>query len=741
MKSKAKALILTLSVALLVIGSVMGTLAYLTDSPSKGTDLRTALHYLKGDESCQITSRVSGITFGLNAHYTHIATAYDGTLVDAEQDVPVYVYYVPNGSDYDVYVLADDKIYTPKNSSNLFANMTQLTSLEVTNLDTSRTEDMSFLFFECTKLPALDVSGWDTSNVTTTMNMFGGDSLLTTITGLDTWDMSNVTDTANMFSDCSSLRKLDSIGTWNTGKVTAMECMFSNCVKLTDVEVSNWDVSSVWNMWGMFHACKNLTNIDISRWDVGKVTSTAEMFDGCSNLTAITVPEGMETVGEYAFADCSGLTTVTFLGDAPTLSSDCFNGVTVKVFYPCVYETWTEDVRQNYGGTITWQSHVIEEYTYNADATCTEDGTRTGVCSDCGEVFVKTAPGTATGHTFNGNKTCTMCGEANPDYVPSVIQPILTLNYPTLAFEDEILYNVYFNVDNMTSVKEMGLLIFAERNENGTAADAIETIPGFVINADGSYTVHSNGIPAKMLGDAVYFKIYAQLNDGSYVYSGIAGYHAVLYANTVLKSDAASAKAKALVVAMLNYGAAAQVDFDYKTDSLMNAGLTADHQALIEEYNESMVAAVPSATSKAGSFVNNGGYSDLHPTVSFEGAFSINYYFTPKYTPDNGVINFYYWNFDAFNAAETLTPENATGTVQMTSDGNVYTNPVEGIAAKQIDEPVYVAGLYTNGGTTYTTPVIGYSLGAYCKNIAANGNAFGAATAVYGFYAKAYFAD
>jgi len=51
-----------------------------------------------------------------------------------------------------------------------------------------------------------------------------------------------------------------------------------------------------------------------------------------------------------------------------------------------------------------------------------------------------------------------------------------------------------------------------------------------------------------------------------------------------------------------------------------------------------------------------------------------------------------------------------------------------------------VAGLYTNGGTTYTTPVIGYSLGAYCKNIAQGGNAFGAATAVYGFYAKAFFA-
>jgi hypothetical protein len=154
-----------------------------------------------------------------------------------------------------------------------------------------------------------------------------------------------------------------------------------------------------------------------------------------------------------------------------------------------------------------------------------------------------------------------------------------------------------------------------------------------------------------------------------------------------------------------------------------------------------MVVDVPATTDKAGSFVMNGGYTSIYPTVSFEGAFAINYYFTPKFTPDNGVVNFYYWTIDAFNAADVLTPENASGTVAMTSTGSVYTNAIEGIAAKAIDEPVFIAGMYTNGGTNYTTPVIGYSLGAYCKNVAAKGNELGMATAVYGYYAKAYFAS
>ena len=116
-------------------------------------------------------------------------------------------------------------------------------------------------------------------------------------------------------------------------------------------------------------------------------------------------------------------------------------------------------------------------------------------------------------------------------------------------------------------------------------------ISGYVTNADGSFTAQSKGVPAKMLGDAMFFKVYAKLSDGSYIYSDVVGYHAVAYANTVLGGDS-SAKAKALVVAMLNYGSAAQVYFNYKTDALMNAGLTEAQQALVDAYSETMVSEV-----------------------------------------------------------------------------------------------------------------------------------------------------
>ena len=321
-----------------------------------------------------------------------------------------------------------------------------------------------------------------------------------------------------------------------------------------------------------------------------------------------------------------------------------------------------------------------------------------------------------------------------------IVVPTLSLNYPSLSFEDEILYNVYYGVDNTTSIVEMGLITFNEKLVDGTIADAVDVIPGYL--SDGTtYMAQSKGIPAKKLGDALYFKVYAKLIDGSYVYSDVAGYHAVAYAKTVLNNTSSTAKAKALVVAMLNYGAAAQVQFEYKTDSLMNASLIPAQQALVQAYDPSMVADVVRAdNNKVGSFVMNGGYANLYPTVSFEGAFSINYYFVPNKSVDD-VLTFYYWDSATYNSVATLTPDNATGVITMTQDGGNWGAAVAGIAAKQIDETIYVAGIYTSNGVSYPTSVISYSLGKYCQTIAAQDNAFGAATAVYGYYAKAFFAN
>ena len=80
-------------------------------------------------------------------------------------------------------------------------------------------------------------------------------------------------------------------------------------------------------------------------------------FVGCENLTEITIPAGVNTIDNYAFAD-TGLQTVRFLGNAPAFGKDVFENVTANVYYPPDNATWTQAVRQNYGGSLTWQADI-----------------------------------------------------------------------------------------------------------------------------------------------------------------------------------------------------------------------------------------------------------------------------------------------------------------------------------------------------------------------------------------------
>lgn len=219
----------------------------------------------------------------------------------------------------------------------------------------------------------------------------------------------------------------------------------------------------------------------------------------------------------------------------------------------------------------------------------------------------------------------------------------------------------------------------------------------------------------------------------------------MFYAEDML-ANSTNPNMKALVVAMLNYGAAAQTHFGYKTDALMNAGLTEEQKALVDVYNADMVADLVAADSaKSGVFAaTQDGFSALRPAVAFEGAFAINYYFTPA-KPMDGDLKLYYWTASDYAAAGELTAENATGSVVMTSAANgAYLGAVEGIAAKEIDSTVFVAAVYESDGVRCCTGVIAYSLASYCLDRVENGadtmREFAKETIVYGYYAKAYFA-
>ena len=77
-------------------------------------------------------------------------------------------------------------------------------------------------------------------------------------------------------------------------------------------------------------------------------------FAYSDNLTGITIPNSVTSIGFTSFMACYNLTSIIFKGNAPVIGAVAFLEVTAEVSYPGNNSSWTEDVMQDYGGTLTW---------------------------------------------------------------------------------------------------------------------------------------------------------------------------------------------------------------------------------------------------------------------------------------------------------------------------------------------------------------------------------------------------
>lgn len=96
--------------------------------------------------------------------------------------------------------------------SYIFADMTDLTEVDLSSIDTSKLEDMSGLFSGCANLASLDLTYLDTSNVIYFSEMFYGCTNLVSL-DISSWDTSNSdpeSGISKMFDDCINLTNLNS---------------------------------------------------------------------------------------------------------------------------------------------------------------------------------------------------------------------------------------------------------------------------------------------------------------------------------------------------------------------------------------------------------------------------------------------------------------------------------------------------------------------------------------------------
>ena len=386
-------------------------------------------------------------------------------------------------------------------------------------------------------------------------------------------------------------------------------------------------------------------------------------------------------------------------------------------------------------------TNTLAECSHNYEAvvtapTCTKDGYTTHTCSACGDSYTDSETAATGIHTYVDG-TCTGCGAV--EAVPAV-----KMSSVSLALKDEVKFTGYFTIENIdASTATMGLMTFENAPTDVSVDTADHVIPGATYQSSKDrYIGYSQGIPAKEMGDLFYICAYVQLENGTYVYSDVVEYSVEKYAYAMLDytNDADLQK---LLIAMLNYGAEAQLYFGYNTDDLVNADLTDEQKNSLNSYSSDLMDAIVTAdSSKTGNFVyTEAAFSTKTVNVTAGGALALNCRFNPAYTMD-GDMTLYYWDAETYNSVSELTTANATGSATMTVVNGAYQASVTGIAAKDIDKTIYAVGVYESDGITYTTGVISYNLNTYfdilpqvrpaCQGVCE-------AAVVYCDYAKLYF--
>ncbi|MCM1267071.1 MAG: BspA family leucine-rich repeat surface protein [Bacteroidales bacterium] len=243
----------------------------------------------------------------------------------------------------------------------LLAGCTNLTSVDLSGLDSSKLIDMCGMFEDCKSLKEV-TGGFHTENAKYMRGMFLGCSSLEEI-DLGSIPMEQAKDMTRMFAECRSLKsvRLGDLGSqenpvncvemfaWCTGLEYAelgnislqgyspqgnLAGLFDHCTKLREVEIGVvhvFDYGSV-DMKKMFEGCFRLESLDWRGLSSTGRMDVRRMFSGCRALKDVNLGE-FHTDGlwnfEYMFQDCSSLESLDlsgFDGEAVLSMTGMFSG-------------------------------------------------------------------------------------------------------------------------------------------------------------------------------------------------------------------------------------------------------------------------------------------------------------------------------------------------------------------------------------------------------------------------------
>ena len=144
-----------------------------------------------------------------------------------------------------------------KDCTELFRDCQALTSVDLSDFDTSETTTMESMFYACNSLQEINLNGINTSKVKNMKYMFGNCYAISQL-NLSMLDTSQVTDMSNMFYECMGIEKID-----------MSKCITTN---LTNTKMMFYIFADEGGFRG------KINEIDISSMDFSKVTQYDNMF-------------------------------------------------------------------------------------------------------------------------------------------------------------------------------------------------------------------------------------------------------------------------------------------------------------------------------------------------------------------------------------------------------------------------------------------------------------------------------